>query len=71
MSLDRKDVRIKLDPDQHAALTVVADVDHLDIGEWVERVVRRELARRVHESNVIATRTAGLGISGKNREYPG
>ena len=71
MSLERKDVRFKLDPEQHQALTVLADVDGVDLGEWVERIVWKEIARRVHEATVIATRTGRLGISGKNREKPG
>lgn len=71
MALERKDVRFKLDPEQHQALTVLADVDGVDIGEWVEGVVWREVERRVHVAKVIASRTARLGKSGKNRDNPG
>lgn len=68
MSLDRKDVRFKLDPNTHAGLAVLADVDQLDIAEWVERVVTQEVKRRVHAATVVAERAARLGISGSGRE---
>lgn len=71
MSLERKDVRFKLDPDTHQALSVLAEVSHVDIGEFVEAVVAREVARRVHEAKVVAERTARLGISGSGRESAG
>lgn len=71
MALERKDIRAKLDPDMHAALTVLCDVDGLDIGEFVERVLCREIADRVHAAKVVAERTARLGISGNGREFQG
>lgn len=64
MALERKDVRFKLDPDDHAALSVLADVSDSDIGEFVELIVQREIVRRVHAARVVAERTARLGISG-------
>lgn len=71
MSLERKDVRFKLAPEAHQALTVLAECAQVDIGEFVEQVVLREVERRVHEASVIARRTAQLGISGIVREKQG
>lgn len=71
MSLERKDVRFKLSPDMHQALAVLAEIAQVDIGEFVELVVQREIVRRVHDASVIAERTARLGISGNSRELPG
>lgn len=71
MSLDRKDVRFKLNPADHAALSVLAEVADADIGEFVELIVTRELARRIHAAKVIAERTACWGTSGNRRELPG
>lgn len=71
MSLDRKDVRFKLAPEMHSALTVLAECAAVDIGEFVEMVVQREVIRRVHEASVIADRTARLGITGSGRESAG
>lgn len=71
MALERKDIRAKLDPDLHAALTVLCEVDGLDIGEFVERELVRVIKERVHAATLIAERTARLGISGNGRERPG
>jgi len=69
--LERKDIRAKLDPDMHAALTVLCEVDQLDIGEFVEKLLVREVRERVHAATVIAERCTRLGISGNRREQPG
>jgi hypothetical protein len=71
MALERKDIRAKLDADMHAALAVLCEVDQLDIGEFVERVLVRVIRERCHAATVIAERTARLGISGSSRESPG
>ena len=62
--LDRKDVRFKLAPDMHQALTVLAECAQVDIGEYVEMIVQRDVLRRVHEASLIHERTARLGITG-------
>jgi hypothetical protein len=71
MSLERKDVRFKLQPDMHQALTVLAECAQIDIGEFVELLVQREVVRRCHEASVIAEKTARLGITGIGRESQG
>lgn len=71
MSLERKDIRAKLDPDMHRALTVIADAEHMDIGELIERELVRIIRERVHVATVIAEETQHLGILGKQRELPG
>lgn len=74
MALERKDVRFKLDADEHARLVAVAAHDSQDMGEWVEQLVLRELANREafarRESSLLAT-LERVGISGKSRENPG
>lgn len=71
MTLERKDVRFKIAPDQHQALTVLAEIAQVDIGEFVEMIVQREVLRRVHDATVIAERCARLGITGNGRESAG
>lgn len=71
MALDRKDVRFKVAPEMHQALAVLAEIAGVDIGEFVEAIVEREVVKRVHEASVIAERTARLGITGNNRESQG
>jgi len=55
----------------HNALTILADVDSLDIGEWIERELVRVIHERVHAATVIAERAARLGITGNRRENAG
>lgn len=71
MSLDRKDLRLKLDPDVHAALDACADVDRLQLAELAEQVIAEYVRRRVHEANVLAARTARLGFTGNRRAPAG
>ena len=71
MSLERKDVRFKMAHDLHQALSVLADLAQVDIGEFCELIVQREVVRRVHEASVISERTARLGITGQSRESQG
>ena len=71
MSLERKDVRFKLSPDVHTALGVLAEIAQVDMGEFVELIVQREVVRRVHEANVLAERTARLGLNGIGRDSQG
>lgn len=71
MALERKDIRAKLDPDMHAALSVLCDVDGCDLGEFIEREIVRVVLKRCHAASVIAERTARLGINGNVRESSG
>ena len=71
MTLERKDVRFKLAPDLHQALAVLAECAQVDIGEFVELVVQREVVRRCMEASLISERTARLGITGIARESQG
>lgn len=71
MSLERKDVRFKLSPTDHAALSALAEVADADLGEFVELIVTRELARRIHAARLVAERTACWGTSGIGRETAG
>lgn len=71
MALERKDVRAKIDPDMHRALSIICDIDHIDINDWVEQLICAEVRRRVHEAQSIAAETKDLGILGKQRDFPG
>lgn len=71
MALDRKDIRAKLDPNMHRALSIICDADHMDICDWVEQLVVNEVRRRVHEAQSIAAEVADLGITGSQREFQG
>jgi hypothetical protein len=73
MSLERKDVRCKLDPNEHEALKVISDADGMDLSEWVEQLILLEINRRAaiaREAISLAERLERLGISGQIREKP-
>jgi hypothetical protein len=65
MSLDRKDIRAKLDPDVHKALCLLCEVDQLDLSEFVERELIRVIEHRVHAAQYIAANSPSLGFAGK------
>lgn len=71
MSLERKDVRAKLDPDVHADLVVIANADGIDIAELIERELVKLVSREVHRANVIADGTRHPGLVGRPREFSG
>lgn len=71
MSLERKDVRLKLDHDMHAAAKALADSQGLEIAEWCEQVLAGVIKRRVHEANVVITALEQSGSLGMFREAKG
>jgi hypothetical protein len=71
MSLDRKDVRAKLDPDLHAALKAICEIDNADMGEWIEAQLVPVIRKRMHDATVLAAELQRLGITWNGRESPG
>ena len=71
MALERKDIRAKLDANVHKALSIICDADHMDLCDWIEKLIVLEVRRRVHEAQSIAAETKDLGILGKQRDFPG
>lgn len=71
MSLERQDVRAKLDADMHEALTAICDAKGITHGEFIESLVVPEIKRLIHEASVITERLRSPGTTGKNREKPG
>lgn len=68
MSLERKDVRAKLDPELHAALKIFADLDGVTEAQFIEDLIVPVLRRRIADAKVAAERLASAGIFGNNRE---
>ncbi len=68
MSLDREDIRGKLDPDTHAALKAICDAEGVTIAEFVESVLVPVIRRRVHEATLIVAGVERAGKTGRNRE---
>ena len=65
MSLERKDLRVKLDADDHAGLALLAEADDVELAQYAERVLVREIRRRVHAAILIADRAQRAGLAGK------
>lgn len=68
MSLERVDIRAKLDPDMHEALVAICDAKRLTLGEFIEALVVPEITRLVHEATVITEKLRISGTNGKNRD---
>lgn len=71
MSLERQDVRAKLDPDDHRALVRICDIDGVTIAEFIERLVVPVIRKRVHDANLLARDFPLPGTSGSSRESAG
>lgn len=68
MSLERKDLRLKLDPEVHAGLDVLSEVDGKQLAELAEEFIAQEVRRRIHAATVIAERAKRLGMAGSGRD---
>lgn len=65
MTIERKDLRIKLTSDDHAGLTLLAEADQLELAEWAEAVLVKAIRHRIHAAILVAGRAQRLGIAGK------
>lgn len=68
MSLERQDVRAKLDADDHRTLLRICDIDGVTIAEFVEKLLVPVIRKRVHDANLLARDFPLEGISGNGRE---
>lgn len=64
MTIERKDLRLKLDADDHAGLQLLAEADEVDLSEWAERLLKHEIRDRLHKAMVLAAKAQRLGIAG-------
>lgn len=71
MGLPRKDIRLKLDHDMHAACKAIAEAADLDPAEWCEQVIVDVIVKRVHAANLLVLKLEASGSLGKFREDPG
>lgn len=71
MSLDRQDVRAKLDPDIKAGLKILCDVQGITEAQFIEAVLVPIIRQRIHDASLIAAKATLQGITGNNRESSG
>lgn len=68
MSVDRKDVRAKLDESEHAALDEICAQQGTTHADWIESVIAPVLRKHVMDTIELAERFRRRGITGKTRE---
>lgn len=71
MALERKDVRLKLDDDKHAALKAICDLDGVDMGVFIEQLLVPVIEKRIHDAMVLAEKLQRLGIAGSAQRSQG
>ena len=68
MSLDRKDIRAKLDPELHAALVEICSLDGVEIAEYIESLLVPVIRKRCSDAISLARALREAGFSGTSRE---
>lgn len=72
MSLERKDIRAKLDHEAHAKLRAICDAEGVDMGEWIEQQLLPVIERKVHAAMMLTDALQRQGITGNpSWEKPG
>ena len=71
MTLERKDVRLKLDHDMHAAAKALGEAQGMEIAEWCENVLVGIIKKRVHESIVVVSALTDSGAIGTFKDAQG
>jgi len=66
--LERKDVRLKLDHDIHAAAKAIAETEGMEIAEWVETVITAVIVKRVHSASLVVDALTASGSLGTFRD---
>lgn len=68
MSLERKDIRAKLDGSAHAAVVAICRVRGVEISEYVETLILADVAKVAHEAIELADELRAQGFSGTTRD---
>jgi len=71
MSLERKDVRLKLSAAAHAELTALADFHEKDISEYSSLLLERALLGEGHVLRLYVEKAERLGRSGQAGDFQG
>lgn len=71
MSLPRKDVRLKISPEAHAALVALAEFHEKDISEFGALLFEKTLVGELHVMKIQAERMARWGKRGNSGESEG
>jgi hypothetical protein len=64
VTLERKDLRLKLDDDDHQRLRLIAESEGCEMAEWAEKVLVDVMRARIHKATVLADKARRSGLSG-------
>ena len=68
MSLEKKSIHVRVPPELHEQLSVMADFLDKDIAEEAARILARGIVVAFYDFKVAHERMTRLGINGKDRE---
>lgn len=68
MSLEKKSIHVRVPPELHEQLSVMADFLDKDIAEEAARILARGIVAAFYEYRLAHERMTRLGINGKDRE---
>ena len=71
MSLDKPSVHVRLAPEQHRQLSVLAGLSDRDMAEVAAEILEQGIVGRFHTVRVAADRMERLGLTGIQREKTG
>jgi len=71
MSLERKDVRLKLTVPAHAELTALADFHEKEISEYASLLLERALLGEGHVIRLYVEKAGRLGKHGQTGDFQG
>lgn len=71
MTAPRKDVKVYLDDEVHAALRAIAQSKDMGLGEYIEGLVAPHVRALVHDTMVLAGQFLRSGIVRDGQEWPG
>lgn len=68
MSLEKKSIHVRVPPELHEQLSVMADFLDKDIAEEAARILARGIVAAFYDYTVAHERMTRLGMNGKGRE---
>ena len=68
MALEKKSIHVRLPPELHEQLSVMAEFADKDISEVAARILSRGIVAAFYDFSIAAERMNRLGIGGKARD---
>jgi hypothetical protein len=68
MSIDKKSIHVRVPPELHDQLSVMADFLDKDIAEEAARILARGIVAAFYEFSIAHERMTRLGLKAKDRE---